>query len=445
MLSRSANQGRVWLALAAIGVVVGGRTRRAALRGVGALWATSLLTNAVLKPVTRRRRPALELTPAFRRLRRSPRSTSFPSGHAASAAAFATGVALESPRLGAALAPLAATVAYSRVHVGVHHVSDVVAGAALGTGIALATQRWWKVRLYESPPVRARVPAPAIDDGAGMVLVVNEQAGRDDDTADRLCERLPKADVLTVRPGVDFAPELAQRAAGARVLGAAGGDGTIAAVAAAALRRQVPLAVFPTGTLNHFARDVGIDSIEDTLAALAAGDAVTVDVAAVNGQPFLNTVVLGAYPDLVRRREQLEPRFGKQVAMAIAAGQVLRRQEPLMLRVDGEPVMVWTLFVGNGAYRGPAPAWRPRLDDGRLDLKYLRAGRRFARTRAVLSILAGLTEVDGVHEVRLAHELQVESQNGPVRFARDGEAGEPTAVFRFTKLPGHLVIYRPLP
>ena len=64
----------------------------------------------------------------------------------ASAAAFATAVGLESPRLGLALAPLAAAVAYSRVHVGVHWTSDVVAGAALGVGVAALTRRWWPVR-----------------------------------------------------------------------------------------------------------------------------------------------------------------------------------------------------------------------------------------------------------------------------------------------------------
>ena len=92
--------------------------------------------NAVCKPLLPRRRPAAAELPAYQTLASPPTSSSFPSGHAASAAAFATAVGLESPRLGLALAPLAAAVGYSRVHVGVHWASDVAAGAALGVGVA---------------------------------------------------------------------------------------------------------------------------------------------------------------------------------------------------------------------------------------------------------------------------------------------------------------------
>jgi undecaprenyl-diphosphatase len=446
MLSRSANKGRLWFALAAIGVLIPGRTRRGAIRGAGALAATSFVTNAFVKPLTRRTRPAIELTPIFRQLRRAPRSTSFPSGHAASAAAFAAGVALESPVAGAAIAPLAATVGYSRVHVGVHFVSDVVAGAALGAGIAMATQRWWPVRPTEPTRVRENVPAAAVRDGEDLVIVFNQRSGGDEPTTQALRERLPAADIVALDPelDLDLDAELAKRASGARAFGAVGGDGTVAAVAAAAQRHGLPLAVFPAGTFNHFARDVGIDSFEDTVRALEAGEAVAVDVSAVNGVPFLNTAVLGAYPDMVRRRDELESRVGKWLAMAVAAGQVLQRHQPMHLRIDGEPVDVWTLFVGNGVYhsRGPSPAWRPRLDDGWLDVQYLRADARWSRTRTVLSTLAGLTSHNGLYQARLVTELRVESRSGPVRVAHDGEPGQPATSFHFTKLPGTLVIYR---
>ncbi len=86
----------------------------------------------MLKPLLPRRRPAAAELPDYQTLPDPPTSSSFPSGHAASAAAFATAVAMESPRAGLAIAPLAAAVAYSRVHVGVHWTSDVVAGAAVG-------------------------------------------------------------------------------------------------------------------------------------------------------------------------------------------------------------------------------------------------------------------------------------------------------------------------
>lgn len=446
MLSRSANKSRLWLALAAAGAFVPGATRRAAVRGVGALAATSLITNAVLKPLTRRNRPLADLTPVVRRLRRPPRTTSFPSGHAASAAAFAAGVGLEAPALGAAVAPLAAAVGYSRIHVGVHHVSDVVAGAALGTAVALGTRRWWPVRPAGPTPVRRQVAAPAITAGEGLVIVINQGAGGDDPVS-QIRDRLPAAELVVLEPGrgADVDAALASRARVARAFGVVGGDGSVAAAAAAALRHNVPLAVFPGGTFNHFARDAGIQSFDDTVRALEAGSAVAVDVAAVNGVPFLNTAVIGAYPDMVRRRAELEPKLGQWLAMVVATGQVLRQHQPLRLRVDGETLSAWALFVGNGVYHGsgPAPAWRPRLDDGWLDVQYAVAGVALSRTRAVLSTLLGITGHNGVRRTRVATELRVVSASGPVRLARDGELGDPDRSFHFIKLPGTLVVYRP--
>jgi undecaprenyl-diphosphatase len=444
-LTRSANHGRLWLGVAAVGFLVPGRTRRAAVRGAGALAATSFLVNVVLKQMARRPRPLIERTPVVRRLRRTPRTTSFPSGHAASAAAFATGVGLEAPAAGAALAPLAAAVGYSRVHVGVHHLSDVIAGAAVGAGVALATQRWWPPRPDEVARVGGYVRAPALPGGRGLVVVVNPEAGSDQDDARAVRDRLPEAELVELAPGVDLDRELDRRAAAVRAFGVAGGDGTVAAVAAAALRHGLPLAVFPSGTFNHFSRAVGLTTFDATVQALEAGDAAAVDLATANGVPFLNTAVIGAYPEMVRRREALEPRVGTWLATAIAAGQVLRRQPRLRLTIDGRPTQVWTLFVGNGSYtpRGALPAWRSRLDDGRLDVHYLRADIPFSRTLAVLSTLAGVAERHGAHRARLATELTVESRSGPVQVACDGEPGERASGFRFDKLPGSLVAYRP--
>ena len=143
-LSTVADRGALWVVVAGGLGLPPGRTplRRAAVRGLASLGTTSLLVNLVLKRVFRRGRPDPAGIPAARALAHAPGSASFPSGHAASAAAFATGVAVESPLAGALVAPLALGVAWSRVHVGVHHPSDVVAGLAVGTAVALAGRRW---------------------------------------------------------------------------------------------------------------------------------------------------------------------------------------------------------------------------------------------------------------------------------------------------------------
>jgi undecaprenyl-diphosphatase len=445
LLTRSANKGRLWFGIAAVAALVPGATRRAAIRGAGALAATSFLVNVVLKPIARRKRPLIERTPVVRRLQRAPWTTSFPSGHAASAAAFATGVALEHRAGAAAIAPLAAAVGYSRVHVGVHHVSDVVAGAALGVGVALATRTWWPVVPAE-PVLREHAAAPPLPAGKGLVVVVNPKAGNgDDEVREPIRELLPEVEFVELQPEREVSAELGDRVSTARALGVAGGDGTVAAVAAVAVREGLPLAVFPAGTLNHFARDVGIGSFAETAQAVQVGDALAVEVATVNGIPFVNTAVVGAYPDLVRRREALEPTVGRWLATAVAARQVLREHRPLPLTIDGTPTAVWTLFVGNCRYvpLSSIPAMRPRLNDGLLDVSYLRADTPFSRARAVLASLARVRRRSRAHPRRLVTELTVESRSGPVQVARDGEPAERASVLRFGKLPDRLVVYRP--
>ncbi len=141
-LSNSANKSRLWLAIAAGLAVTGGSTgRHSAVRGTLAIGATSALVNLDVKTWWSRPRPdrASARVPEQRDVR-MPASTSFPSGHAASGFAFASAIGRDQPWLGLALRFLAAAVAYSRVHTGVHYSGDVVAGALIGesTGQAVA-------------------------------------------------------------------------------------------------------------------------------------------------------------------------------------------------------------------------------------------------------------------------------------------------------------------
>ena len=137
-LSNSANYSGVWIGIAAAFALVDGRAgRRAAADGLASIAVTATVVNAVLKPLSGRRRPERRL-PQPRQVRMPP-TRSFPSGHAAAAAAFATGVSRTSPRLGLPVGTLAAAVAYSRVHTGVHYPGDVLAGALIGSLLSRAT------------------------------------------------------------------------------------------------------------------------------------------------------------------------------------------------------------------------------------------------------------------------------------------------------------------
>ncbi len=137
-LSNAANYSRLSIASGALLAVAGGpRGRRAAATGLASVAATAAFVNVVVKPFGRRPRPDREAeeVPAARHVR-MPASRSFPSGHTAAAVAFAGGVGNVLPLVGVPLHVLAALVAYSRIHTGVHYPGDVLAGALIGATVA---------------------------------------------------------------------------------------------------------------------------------------------------------------------------------------------------------------------------------------------------------------------------------------------------------------------
>ncbi|MDU0291926.1 bifunctional phosphatase PAP2/diacylglycerol kinase family protein [Saccharothrix longispora] len=449
LLSRAANHSALWLVLAGALAARKGVTRRAALRGVVSIAGASFSASLVAKRLFPRRRPAAELVREDRRLARRPTSSSFPSGHAASAAAFTTAVAMESPGLAAAVAPLAAAVAYSRVHTGVHWPSDVAAGAAIGAGAALLTQRWWPRHRADAATARDHAALEPLVDGEGLVVVVNPGAGvgaglGGADPTDAIAAEWPKATVVGIE---DLGTVVADHAP--RALGVAGGDGSVAAVASLAAANRLPLVLIPAGTLNHFARDVGVAGLDDTARAVADGSGVLVDLAAVtvDGEGprwFVNTASLGGYPDMVRLREQLQDRWGKWPAAAIAMFRVLRTSQPLPVEINGERHLIWMLFVGNGPYRpkGFAPTMRPALDAGLMDVRYIRADRRWSRTRFFVGALLGSLHRSRTYRHQETRWLDVKVLRGSVAIATDGEVGPTGSTFEFRSRPAALGIYR---
>ncbi|MBB5954100.1 undecaprenyl-diphosphatase [Saccharothrix tamanrassetensis] len=444
-LSKAANHSVLWLSVAAVLALRKGKPRRSALRGVAAIAGASASASLVAKRLFPRRRPAAELLEVPRRLTKRPTSSSFPSGHAASAAAFTTAVAMESPALAAVVAPVAAAVAYSRVHTGVHWPSDVAAGALIGVGAGLLTRRWWPVGRDDAATARDHASLEALVDGEGLVVVVNPNSGLGGDPTEDICREWPKARVVSI-------DELDTAVAdhGPRALGVAGGDGTVAAVAAAAAAHRLPLVLVPAGTLNHFARDVGVTGLEDAARAVAAGDGALVDLAAVtvDGEGprwFVNTASLGGYPDMVRLREKLEGRWGKWPAAAMAMAQVLRTSRPLRVELNGEPHLVWMLFVGNGPYRpkGFAPTMRPALDAGLMDVRYIRADTRFSRARFFLGAVLGSLHRSRTYRHLETRWLDVKVLDAAVAIATDGEVGPTGSRFEFRSRPAALAIYRP--
>lgn len=455
VLGWAANHSTLWLGAAALLASRQGPTRRAAMRGVLTVAGASAATNLLGKPLLPRRRPATHLLPRRRRYSAPPRSSSFPSGHAASAVAFTAAVAVDSPAAGAALAPLAAAVAYSRVHTGVHWPSDVFFGGCVGLGMALAGRYWWPPQPETPTAVGRPVDAPELPEGEGLLVLINPESG--DGTADPhewVATHWPAAKTLEPEEGGDLAADLEatldREGASVRALGVAGGDGTVSAVAVVATRRELPLAVLPSGTLNHFARAVGLEEPSGLRRAVEAGTAVRVDLGTVTidgaqTQWFLNTASLGGYPDMVRLREEWEPRWGKWAAATAALVRVLHSASPLPLIVDGRRRDVWVLFVGNGSYapRGFAPVRRRSLESGSLDVRYVRADARFSRLRFLASALTGTLRRSHTYLQVDRGALQVSIPGTTTPVATDGEVGRGGTEFRFAAHSQVLTVYRP--
>ncbi|GAA2520868.1 bifunctional phosphatase PAP2/diacylglycerol kinase family protein [Streptomyces levis] len=439
--------GVVWLAAAAaLAATRTPRARRAATRGLASTALAALATRALGPRPVRRPRPALAPYPLLRRLR--PVTTSFPSGRAARAAAFAAGVALESPAWGAVTAPVAGSVALARVRDRAHFPSEVLAGAALGVGAAFALRALVPTRGQTIPPAHPRAEVPALLEGDGLVLVANTASG----TAERaraLRDALPRAEVVECAPQ-EVPAELEKAAARARVLGVCGGDGTVNTAARVALRCGVPLAVLPGGTLNHFAHDLGVEDVRDLARALRQGDAVRVDVGRFSCGDrhgvFLNTCSVGVYPELVRERERFSHRIGGWPAGVLAALRVLRAdRHPLAAEFRGRTRPLWLLFAGNGTYHrmGLAPGRRLDLADGQLDVRVVHGGRRPA-VRLLAAALAGPLTRSPAHAAVQVGRLRLDHVAPGTLLAYDGEVTEVEGRVTLEKLPEALTVYRPI-
>jgi diacylglycerol kinase family enzyme len=239
---------------------------------------------------------------------------------------------------------------------------------------------------------------------------------------------------------------------------AGGGDGTVNAVAAAAIEHDLPFGVLPLGTLNHFARDLDIPDDADAAAAaiaaaIAGGRERRVDVATANGRLFLNNASLGLYATMVVDRERQQRRLGRGKWSALLRATLAALREPeafeVALEVDGRTLRRRTpfVFVGNNDYivQGPEAGRRATLDDGLLSVYVLHprtaAGLLWLALRTLLLGTSGARDLDMFE----AHELEVHAHAARLPVARDGEVGELDTPIRFEVQPRALRVLAPAP
>jgi diacylglycerol kinase family enzyme len=253
--------------------------------------------------------------------------------------------------------------------------------------------------------------------------------------------------------GADLADRAARFARRDRVIVAAGGDGTASAVASAAVETGAIFGVIPLGTLNHFARDVGIPpNVEDAAKVVAAGYVRHLDVGDVNGRIFLNNASVGLYPRLVWERER-EQRHGraKWTAFGIALVRTWRRYRTLVVRltVDGREHTRRTpfVFVGNNEYvaEGLHLGARDRLDRGRLSLYVAPRRGRFEILALPFQAVAGRLSADEKFESFLAGDVSIETARSRISVALDGEVAVLAPPLQCRTRPGVLRTIVPAP
>jgi diacylglycerol kinase family enzyme len=233
--------------------------------------------------------------------------------------------------------------------------------------------------------------------------------------------------------------------------GSAGRDGTVHAVAAAVLAGGTLLGVLPMGTLNHFAKDLGLPlELAEAVHVAAQGTVRRVDVGQVNGRVFLNNSSIGVYPRVVELRRRWESTgLGKWVA-ALWASLVVLRRRPFMgvrIRTADDTLVRLTpfVFVGNNEYRmvGLQAASRESLSGGRLALCVMHASLR--RSLLVLAWKVVWRGVDQVHELEvfLVTEATVETRRPRLQVSLDGEVAVLASPLEYRILPLALSVMAP--
>ena len=283
-------------------------------------------------------------------------------------------------------------------------------------------------------------------------VLLNRDGGAlaaDPKLADRVAEALKSAGVeaeVELLSGGDCAVRcraIAERKDPLLIVG--GGDGTISAAASALAGTDTLLGILPLGTLNHFARDLGIPAeLDDAAKLIAAGKNRRVDIGAMNDRVFINNSAIGLYPLMVIDRDIQRKRLGrsKRLAMIVASLRTLFRfnHHRLTLTVNEERtgrVDTPLLFVGNNDYRVDigAPGQRERIDGGELCVLVLRKKTRRGLIAASLRAFLDRSRPDDMVRLEGVERLRVSIPRPRLAVSLDGEVvrDEPPLEYRIRK------------
>ena len=258
----------------------------------------------------------------------------------------------------------------------------------------------------------------------------------------RFAESGPDIDTL-VRQAVSERPPM---------LIAAGGDGTISTAAGAVAGTKIALGVLPFGTLNHFAKDLGIPlELEASVQNIIERNVIAVDVGELNGRVFINNSSLGMYPDIVRDRKRQETRLGrgKWGSLVWASLSAFRRFPFLTVRIQvGSEKRVYVtpiVFIGNNEYEmaGFKIGERTSLERGVLSIYIVKRPGRAALVRLSLEALLGRLKQDRDFEALTATDIMIETRHKQVLVAADGEVQRTSSPLHYRIRPRSLRVILP--
>ncbi len=293
-----------------------------------------------------------------------------------------------------------------------------------------------------------------------IAVIVNDSAGagHDDARAEGVRTQFASHGVhatVTLADGGQavIAAARAALAGGAPVVVAGGGDGTINAVASVLAGTGVAFGVLPMGTLNHFAKDLGIPlALEEAVATVVHGARKRIDVGEVNGRIFINNSSLGLYPDIVRDRERQQRRLGrgKWLAACWATVGALKRYPFLTVRLrldEAERVRSTPfVFIGNNEYtmEGFNIGERAAIDRGRLSLYVAQRPGRLGLMRLAWRALFGHLAQERDFDVLSAASIEIETGRKRLRVATDGEVTVMLTPLRYRIRPAALSVIVPI-
>lgn len=293
---------------------------------------------------------------------------------------------------------------------------------------------------------------------SSMAIIINASAGADDKqaVADKLAPIFKAAGVdvqITLARSYAELIETARRAAASKPLAlvAGGGDGTLSTVASTLAGTDTPFGVLPLGTLNRFAKDMGIPlDPEEAARSIIAGHVVRIDVGEVNGRMFLNNSSLGIYPRIVRQREHLQRRGrGKWAAFTWATLRVLRRYIFLnvALRTRTEQLTLRTpfVFIGNNEYQMESlnMGGRTCLTAGQLSVIVAHRTGRWGLVRLAARALVGRLRESKEFDAFCTTEILIETRREAIDVALDGEVALMSTPLNYRVRPGALRVIVP--